>query len=63
MCMLEADLLHVLGYLREDINGKNKPIYSKSIIKSSLNELKIIVFSTDFDCKLLTHTRDASRDL
>ena len=62
MCMLEADLL-ILGYLRKDINGKNKPIYSKSIIKSSLNELKIIVFSTDFDCKLLTHTKDASRDL
>ena len=47
--MLEADLLHVLGYLREDINGKNKPIYSKSIIKAFLNERKIVGFSTDFD--------------
>ena len=51
--MLEADLLDIrlLEWVRtrEDLHGKNKTIYSKSII-----EQKMIAFSTDFDCNTVS---------
>lgn len=51
--MLEADLLDIrlLEWVRtrEDIHGKNKTIYSKSIIEG-----ESIAFSTDFDCNTVS---------